>query len=124
MDHVTSVVLGADSLRADGSLVNKVGSYPLALVAQAARVPVYVLCETLKVAPDGWPLALEEMDPSELLPAPIPGVTARNVYFDRTPAAYLTAIITERGILTSDDVSAIARSAALELQSLDRAAGA
>jgi ribose 1,5-bisphosphate isomerase len=119
MDQVTSVVLGADSLRADGSLVNKVGSYPLALAARTAGGPVYVLCETLKIAPEVWPLVLEEMDPAELLPMPIPGVTVRNVYFDRTPAAYLSAIITERGILAPADVNAMARSAAQELQSLD-----
>lgn len=119
--QATCVVLGADSVREDGSLVNKVGSYPLALAAHAAGVPVYVLCETLKVAPVGWPLVLEEMDPAELLPAPVPGLTVRNVYFDRTPAQYLTAIVTERGTLRPAAVRPYAEAAARELAALDQA---
>ncbi len=113
-----AVVLGADSVRADGSLVNKIGSFPLALAARAAGIPVYVLCETLKIAPEGWPLILEEMDAAELLPDPIPGVTARNVYFDHTPAAYITAIITETGALAPDAVRPLARAAGDNLASL------
>lgn len=115
----TCVALGADSIRADGALVNKIGSLPLALAARAAGIPVYALCETLKIAPEGWPLALEEMDPFELLPQPVPGIRVRNVYFDRTPPEYLTAIITERGPLQPDTVRLLARQAADELAALD-----
>lgn len=107
-----AIVFGADSIRADGSVVNKVGSHPLALAAQAAGVPVYVLCETLKIAATDAPLILEEMNPTEILPQPIPGVTPRNVYFERVPADRITSIVTECGSLSPDEIAALAAEAA------------
>jgi translation initiation factor 2B subunit (eIF-2B alpha/beta/delta family) len=104
--EASCVVLGADSLRLDGSLVNKVGSYPLALVAREAGKPVYVVCETLKIAAPDFPLILEEKDPAEVLPEPVDGLRARNPYFDVTPAALIAAYVTEEGVL---DTAAIAR---------------
>lgn len=100
VSDTAAVVCGADSVLSDGRVVNKVGTYPLALAARAAGVPFYVLCETLKVAAPDFPLALEQMSPQEILPTPILGVTARNPYFDITPAEDVTAIVTERGRLT------------------------
>lgn len=106
-----AVVLGADSIRADGSVINKVGSHLLALAAHAAGVPVYVLCETLKIAATDMPLTLEEMDPSEILAQSISGVTPRNIYFERVPARLITGILTERGRLSRDEIAAIATEA-------------
>jgi translation initiation factor 2B subunit (eIF-2B alpha/beta/delta family) len=116
--EAAAVVLGADSVRADGSIVNKVGSYPLALVAHAAGVPVYVLCETIKIASPDFPLHFEEMEPRALLPDPIPSVTARNVYFDRTPAELITSVISECGPLTRDGIARIAADAQAALTTL------
>lgn len=113
------VVLGADSLRADGALVNKIGSYPLALAARAAGIPVYVLSETLKIAPDDWPVHLEEGDPSALLAAPPPGVAVRAILFDHTPASLLTGIVTERGVLRPGELRPYAERAASDLALLD-----
>jgi translation initiation factor 2B subunit (eIF-2B alpha/beta/delta family) len=97
-----AVVVGADSILADGAVVNKAGTLLLALAARASRprhVPFLALAETLKIAPFKQP-RLEEMDPAEVVsPAELPGVSARNIYFDRTPASLVSAIITERGIL-------------------------
>ena len=115
VSETAAVVCGADSVLADGRVVNKVGTYPLALVARAASVPFYVLCETLKIAAPGFPLALERMPPAEILPAPIAGVTALNPYFDITPAADVTAIFTERGRLTP---ALLAEQAALAARAL------
>lgn len=106
--EATCVALGADSLRADGSLVNKVGSYPLALVAKMASKSVYVVCETLKIAAPDFPLELEEMDPAELLPETgndSDRLSARNPYFDVTPASLIAAYITEEGILDRDGIT-------------------
>jgi translation initiation factor 2B subunit (eIF-2B alpha/beta/delta family) len=103
------VVVGADSVRAEGGVMNKIGTYPLALAARAAGVPVYVLAEVAKIAPPMLPLVFEEMAPEELLPEPLPSVTARNVYFDYTPAQLIAAVITEAGPL---DQAAIATRAA------------
>jgi translation initiation factor 2B subunit (eIF-2B alpha/beta/delta family) len=114
-----AVVIGADSVRADGGVVNKVGTYPLALVAREAGVPVYVLCETLKIASPRSVLTFEEMDSRELLPNPSPGVTVRNIYFDLTPHSLITKIITEQGILTPEATLAISRQAEQSLALLD-----
>jgi translation initiation factor 2B subunit (eIF-2B alpha/beta/delta family) len=116
--EATCVVLGADSLRADGSLVNKVGSYPLALVAREAGKPVYVLCETLKIAARDFPLVLEEMDPAELLPDPVAGYHARNPYFDVTPAALLAGNVTEKGVLDRTAIARYAKAAGAALARL------
>ncbi len=113
-----AVVIGADSVRADGSVVNKVGSFPLAVTAQTLGVPVYALCETLKIAAPSFPLTLEETRPEELLPKPVAGVTARNVYFDRTPAEYITSVVTEEGILDAAAVASRARAAGDALATL------
>jgi len=116
--EATCVVLGADSLRADGSLVNKVGSYPLALVAREAGTPVHALCETLKIAAPDFPLVLEEMDPEELLPDPVAGFHARNPYFDVTPAALITGYVTEQGVLNRESVARYAQAAGVALAQL------
>jgi translation initiation factor 2B subunit (eIF-2B alpha/beta/delta family) len=113
------VIVGADSVRADGGVVNKVGTYPLALAAREGGVPLYVLCETRKIAAPEYPLTFEEMDVAELLPQRIAGVMARNPYFDLTPAHLVTGVVTERGMLTLDEIKAIAMDAARSLAALD-----
>jgi translation initiation factor 2B subunit (eIF-2B alpha/beta/delta family) len=120
MPHARLALVGADSVRADGSVVNKVGTYPAALAARAAGVPVYAVCETLKIAAANFPLHFEEMAPGELLPQPIPGVTPRNPYFERTPAALLAGIVTERGLLTPAEVAPLAAEAGRALTALQR----
>jgi translation initiation factor 2B subunit (eIF-2B alpha/beta/delta family) len=117
VDQSVCVTLGADSLRADGSLVNKVGSYPLALVAHQAGKPVYVVSETLKIAAPDFPLELEEKDPTELVPDAADHLAACNPYFDLTPAPLITSYITEDGILDRD---AIARRAQVAGDALRR----
>lgn len=119
LPEASAVVLGADSVRADGSVVNKVGSFPLAVTAHALGVPVYVLCETLKIAAPTFPLRFEEMGPEESLPEPVPGITVRNVYFDRTPAEYISGVITEEGVLDVEAIAARARSAGEALAALE-----
>src|SRR5262249_18763280 len=113
------VIVGADSVRADGSLVNKVGTYPLALLAREAGIVVYVVCESCKIAAPGFPLVLEEMNPRELLPEPILGVTARNVYFDHTPSQLITGVVTERGLLDRGAIARLAAEAGVALRHLE-----
>jgi translation initiation factor 2B subunit (eIF-2B alpha/beta/delta family) len=113
--EAAAVVVGADSIRADGGVVNKIGTYPLAMVAQRAGVPMYVLAESVKIAAPSAPLVLEAMDPRELLPEPVPGISARNPYFELTPAELVTATITERGHLSQQDIAAIAGDAERDL---------
>jgi translation initiation factor 2B subunit (eIF-2B alpha/beta/delta family) len=120
-----AVVVGADSVLADGSVVNKAGTYLLALAARANRphaVPFVTLAEQLKIAPARQP-HLEEMDPAEVLPPDeLPGVTARNIYFDRTPSSLVSALITEHGSLSRAEIRAQAAQARRWARLLERRA--
>jgi len=92
-------LLGADSLLPDGSLVNKAGSYLLALAAHDKGVPLYVCCESFKRRKAGLgKLQLEEMEGGELGTPCLPGVRVRNIYFDITPARLIDCWIDEAGV--------------------------
>lgn len=104
--EVDLVVVGADRIAANGDTANKIGTYGLAVLAQAHRLPFYVAApfSTIDPAlPDGEGIPIEERDPDEVrefagrrtVPAASP---VRNPAFDVTPAALVTAIITERGV--------------------------
>lgn len=102
-----AVVVGADSVLASGDILNKAGTALVAWAAHGHHVPFYALCETLKITPRRWTGdldQLEEKEAAEVLEQPIAGVTARNFYFDRTPARLVTAIITEDGILSRREI--------------------
>jgi methylthioribose-1-phosphate isomerase len=95
---VDRVVVGADRIAANGDVANKVGTYPLAVLAARHGVPFYVAAplSTIDVAtPDGSAIPIEERDPGELLE----GGEAFNPAFDVTPAELVTAILTEVGVL-------------------------
>jgi ribose 1,5-bisphosphate isomerase len=92
-------LVGADSLLPDGSLVNKVGTYLLALAARDRGVPFWVCSESLKQRDETLPaLKLERMDPAELGAPDLPGVQIDNVYFDVTPARLISAWFDEEGV--------------------------
>jgi ribose 1,5-bisphosphate isomerase len=106
-----AVVVGADSVLADGGVLNKAGTALLAWAARGHNVPFYVLCETLKISPQHWTgdlSKLEEKEAGEVLERPIAGVSVRNFYFDHTPPELVTGVITERGILGRQQIEQIA----------------
>ncbi|MDH3404920.1 MAG: hypothetical protein OES32_17735 [Acidobacteriota bacterium] len=91
-------LVGADAVLADGAIVNKVGTYLLALAARDHELPFYVCYESFKrTTATSEETSLEEMDPAELSPPELPGILTRNVYFDVTPARLVTAWIDEDG---------------------------
>ncbi len=99
---ITKVIVGADTITANGALINKIGTSQIALSAYAHRIPFIVAAETYKFSPYtimGQPVKIEERDPREVLSEPIPGVAVRNPAFDATPPEYISMIITERGII-------------------------
>ncbi len=102
------VMVGADRVCADGNIVNGIGTYQLALAAEKADAPFYVLCETLKFAPGlkSYEVDLEEKEPSEVVePGRLPPeVRVKNPYFDITPLELVTGIVTENGLLTPGEV--------------------
>ncbi len=89
-------LVGADALLRDGSVVNKAGTYLLALACHDQGIPFYVCCERLKRL-DAQQVELETMDPAELDVPGWPGVRIVNRYFDVTPARLVSGWIDEAG---------------------------
>jgi len=105
---VDLVIIGADRIAANGDTANKVGSYQLAVLAKENRIPFYVAAplSTFDLSLNrGDQIPIEERDPEEVVTLDghqigPEGVKALNPAFDITPAKYLTAIITEKGVIT------------------------
>ncbi|MBD0289901.1 MAG: S-methyl-5-thioribose-1-phosphate isomerase [Thermoleophilia bacterium] len=109
--EVTHVVTGADRIAANGDTANKIGTYALAIAARHHGIPFYVVAPTSTVdlgTPTGDEIPIEERDGREVSER----FPARNPAFDVTPAALLTAIVTERGIHEPPYEQSLARLAA------------
>lgn len=99
VDQADAVVVGADTVLADGAVVNKAGTFLLALAARHAGVPFYVCAETFKRSDrTAGDVQLEEMSADELDLPTLPHITPHNIYFDITPAELITAWINEHGV--------------------------
>ena len=109
--EVDLVIVGADRVAANGDTANKIGTYPLAALAQRHGIPFYVACplSTIDMSLEhGGLIPIEERGPEEVTGfgdarwAP-QGVRVRNPAFDVTPAQLVTALITERGVVHRPD---------------------
>ena len=106
---VDRVLFGADRVAANGDVINKIGTYMLALAAYDNGIPAYAAFPISTIdfsSPNGDSVPIEERDPAEVLAltyrgrAVIPeGATARNYVFDITPHRLLSGLITESGVL-------------------------
>jgi methylthioribose-1-phosphate isomerase len=105
---IDKVVVGSDRIAANGDVANKIGTYQVAVLAKEHKVPFYVAAPLSTVdfsLPSGDDIPIEERHPSEVTHisgrrVTAAGVPVRNPAFDVTPAQYVTAIITERGVAT------------------------
>ena len=106
---IGAVVVGADRIAGNGDVANKIGTYSVAVLAKENNVPFYVAApiSTLDLTlASGKEIPIEERSPDEVthvqgrLVAPA-GTRVMNPAFDVTPARYVTAIITERGVAQS-----------------------
>jgi len=104
---VSLVITGADRIARNGDTANKIGTYMLAVLAKENNVPFYIAAPTSTIdetIQTGADIPIEERSPDEVTHlhgkriAP-EGVEALNPAFDVTPKKYITAIITERGIM-------------------------
>jgi len=103
---VDAVVVGADRIARNGDTANKIGTYSLGVLAKENGVPFYVAAPMSTIDPtiaDGGGIPIEERSPDEVREVAgrlvtLPYAEVRNPAFDVTPAAYITAIITERGV--------------------------
>jgi methylthioribose-1-phosphate isomerase len=104
--RVDCVIVGADRVAANGDVANKVGTYALAVLARHHGVPFYVAAPTSTIdpaCPTGADIPVEQRDPAEVSEfagsrTTPPGAAAYNPAFDITPAALVTALITEEGV--------------------------
>ena len=103
---IACVIVGTDRTAANGDVANKIGTYPLAVLAERHHVPFYVAAPLSSIdldCADGDAIPIEQRAPEELTefrgkPITPRGVAVFNPAFDVTPAELVTAIITERGI--------------------------
>jgi methylthioribose-1-phosphate isomerase len=103
---IGAIVVGADRIAANGDVANKIGTYTVAVLAKEHGIPFYVAApiSTVDLAtPDGSKIPIEQRNAREVTHIAgkqmVPdGVQVENPAFDVTPAKYVTAIITERGI--------------------------
>jgi ribose 1,5-bisphosphate isomerase len=116
LDEVDHVLVGADSIAADGSVVNKVGTSMLAVSARERGVPVMVAAQTLKLHPDtltGHTVEIEMRDETEVLSTAdrerLGNPNVENPAFDVTPPRYVDAIVTERGQFPPESIVTLMR---------------
>jgi len=113
--RIDVIVVGADRIAANGDAANKIGTYTLAVLAERHRIPFYVAAplSTIDIAiADGSAIPIEERDAAEVTGfrgvrwAP-EGVSVANPAFDVTPAALITGLITEQGVIGQPDATKI-----------------
>jgi methylthioribose-1-phosphate isomerase len=95
--EISHVITGADRIARNGDTANKIGTYALAVLAAHHDIPFYIVAPTStldRAASSGADIPIEERDPAEVSER----FEARNPAFDVTPAALITAIVTEEGV--------------------------
>jgi methylthioribose-1-phosphate isomerase len=117
---IGAIVVGADRIAANGDVANKIGTYGVAVLAKENGIPFYVAAPVSTVdlnCADGEKIPIEQRNAREITHIAgkqmVPdGVSVENPAFDVTPAKYVTAIITERGIARApyqESLSALVR---------------
>lgn len=112
---VEAVIVGCDRVAANGDVANKVGTYGLALAAHRAGIPFVVAGPKSTIdldCPSGAEIVIEQRDPDEVRMAggqllTLPGTPCLNPAFDVTPADLVTALVTERGVLTPQSLASM-----------------
>jgi methylthioribose-1-phosphate isomerase len=114
---IDAVIVGADRIAANGDVANKIGTYPVAVLARQHEIPFYVAAPfstlDLKI-PNGSHIPIEQRDPTEvthiggvrMVPE---GVSVFNPAFDVTPHEFVAAIITDRGVARPPYTESLAR---------------
>ncbi|XP_037429682.1 methylthioribose-1-phosphate isomerase-like [Triticum dicoccoides] len=112
--QVQAVIVGADRIAANGDTANKIGTYNLSISAKHHGVQFYVAAPVTSIdlsLPSGKQIVIEERSSKELLNSEgglgkqvaASGISVWNPAFDVTPASLITAIITEKGVITKSD---------------------
>jgi ribose 1,5-bisphosphate isomerase len=108
MDKINLVLIGVDSVLKDGSIINKIGSYPLAVLAKSLNIEVYAICDSFKYnlwSHYGKNVQITRKPIEEIYNKTITSKRFKvyNYYFDITPPEYINGIISELGVLSVND---------------------
>ncbi|WP_336022999.1 ribose 1,5-bisphosphate isomerase [Halobellus salinisoli] len=116
LNEVDHVLVGADSIAADGSVINKIGTSGLAVNARDRGTPIVCAAQTIKLHPDtltGQTVDIEMRDEREVISESeereIGEITVLNPAFDVTPPRYVDAIVTERGQFPPESIVTLMR---------------
>jgi len=121
---IGAIVVGADRIAANGDVANKIGTYTIAVLAKEHNIPFYVAApiSTVDLAcPNGDEIPIEQRNAREVTHIAgkqmVPdGVAVENPAFDVTPAKYVSAIITERGVARAPYADSLRQLAAQEAE--------
>ena len=121
---IGAIVVGADRIAANGDVANKIGTYTVAVLAREHGIPFYVAAPTSTMdlaCPDGSAIPIEQRNGNEVTHIAgkqmVPdGVSVENPAFDVTPAKYVAAIITEKGVARAPYDESLRRLAAQEVE--------
>src|ERR1041385_5198483 len=119
---IGAIVVGADRIAANGDVANKIGTYSVAVLAKEHGIPFYVAAPISTVdleTPEGSKIPIEQRNAKEVTHIAgkqmVPdGVQIENPAFDVTPAKYVTAIVTERGVAKAPYAQSLAQLSAAE----------
>src|SRR6202050_417318 len=119
---IGAIVVGADRIPANGEVANKIGTYSVAILAEEHNIPFYVAAPLSTIdfaASDGSKIPIEQRNEKEVThiagkQMTPDGVQIENPAFDVTPAKYVTAIVTERGIARAPYEASLAKLAGAE----------
>jgi methylthioribose-1-phosphate isomerase len=114
--EVDAIIVGTDRVAANGDVANKIGTYMVAVLARRHNIPFYVACPLSTIDSNiasGAEIPIEERAPEEVTGFrdcqwAAQGVSVRNPAFDVTPAELVTALITEKGVVSQPDKEKIA----------------
>ncbi|MDD2647112.1 MAG: translation initiation factor eIF-2B [Patescibacteria group bacterium] len=102
------IVIGADAILADGSVINKIGSHAISAAAYLEKSPLYVVAPLLKFYHHSW-IKIERRSPKEVWPSAPKNLKIINFAFDLIPADWITGIICEVGIVKPKDIKKYVR---------------
>lgn len=105
---IDKIILGADAILFNGSVINKIGSYGIAVAADQQGIPVYIAAPLLKFHPKSW-IKIEERSPREIWPKAPKKIKIINFAFDLIPAEWVKGVICEAGIIKPKNIKKIVR---------------
>lgn len=101
--EMDKIILGADAILSDGSVINKIGSFGIGVIAHEEKVPLYIAAPLLKFHNKSW-IKIEKRSSKEIWSQAPKKLKVINFAFDKIPAEYITGIICETGIIKAKDV--------------------